>query len=363
MKYIYTLAFLMVAKLSTAQQLYFIYIQTDNKQPFYVKKDNKLLSSSAAGYLVVPKLNEGEHSFTVGFPKEQWEPQQFTINVTSADAGYLLKNYKDKGWGLYNIQTMQTVMSGSKPPAPKAAQDSDEDFANALSGAANTKVMVAKPKVNVEPVKKLNAGFNNNDYVATYLVTTNGKTDTVRLAISGNIPAIKKVEQEIKEEETKEAAVVSENAPSKPAVVMPENPVVKEAAAAKEITPIKEKVKPVVDITSNTTYQNENKPEVAFNSDCKARAEQEDFIKVRKKMAAQDGDDDMIAVALKAFKTKCFTVEQIKNLSILLLSDKGKYNFFDTVYEYAYDTNNYKSLATEMKDEYYINRFKAMLKR
>jgi Domain of unknown function (DUF4476) len=347
MKYIFALSFVFFAKIASAQQLYFIYIQTDNKQPFYIKIDNKLLSSSASGYLVVPKLVEGEHSFQLGFPKDQWELQQFTINVSGNDAGYLLKNFKEKGWGLYNIQTMQTTMSGTKPAPTKKQVDSDEEFANALSGAANTKVAVAKPKQASGAITKLTSGFKENDYIATYLVDNNGKKDTVKLAIVGNVPTPKKVEPIVNEE----IAVAKEE-------VTPE----KKVETAAPVVVKQETTAPAVKQVEVTPAKKEDKPEVSFNSDCKAKAEQDDFIKLRKKMAAQDNDEEMISAAVKVFKTKCFTVEQVKNLSILLLSDKGKYSFFDAVYPYTLDTNNFKQLAAELKDAYYINRFNAMLK-
>jgi len=38
-----------------AQQNHFIYIETENKQAFYVKLDKKLYASSPWGYLVMPK--------------------------------------------------------------------------------------------------------------------------------------------------------------------------------------------------------------------------------------------------------------------------------------------------------------------
>jgi hypothetical protein len=44
---------------SHAQQNHFIYIQTENKQPFYVKLDKQLFSSAASGYIILPKLKEG----------------------------------------------------------------------------------------------------------------------------------------------------------------------------------------------------------------------------------------------------------------------------------------------------------------
>ena len=79
-------------------------------------------------------------------------------------------------------------------------------------------------------------------------------------------------------------------------------------------------------------------------------------------MAAKNDDDEMIDEAKKYFKTKCFTSLQIKNLSVLFLNDAGKYKFFDLAYSYVSDPDNFGSLQSELKDEYYINRFKAMIR-
>jgi hypothetical protein len=46
--------FISISVAVKAQQNYFIYVQTDNKQPFYVKMNDKVMSSSGAGYLVIP---------------------------------------------------------------------------------------------------------------------------------------------------------------------------------------------------------------------------------------------------------------------------------------------------------------------
>ena len=79
-------------------------------------------------------------------------------------------------------------------------------------------------------------------------------------------------------------------------------------------------------------------------------------------MASETVDDDMIAEARKYFKSKCFTVLQLKNLSTLFLDDGGKYKFFDAAYTYVSDAENFINLQAELKDEYYTNRFKAMLR-
>ena len=69
----------------------------------------------------------------------------------------------------------------------------------------------------------------------------------------------------------------------------------------------------------------------------------------------------MINAAKKVFRSKCFTTENIKNLSTLFLNDEGKYNFFDAAYPHVSDTGFFSTLENQLTDSYYIKRFKAMI--
>jgi hypothetical protein len=98
-----------------------------------------------------------------------------------------------------------------------------------------------------------------------------------------------------------------------------------------------------------------------LNPDCKEYASEDDFLKLRRKMVAESNEDDMIKVAKKAFKIKCFTTDYIKNLSALFLKDQAKYNFFDAAYPYVSDSGIFSILENQLSDAYYIKRFKAMI--
>ena len=98
-----------------------------------------------------------------------------------------------------------------------------------------------------------------------------------------------------------------------------------------------------------------------INSDCKNFATDEDFLKIRKKMVSENNDEDMVKAARKYFKTKCFTTEQIKNLSVLFLQDKGKYMFFNAAYPFVSDSDTLYTLENQLSDSYYITRFRAMI--
>jgi hypothetical protein len=94
---------------------------------------------------------------------------------------------------------------------------------------------------------------------------------------------------------------------------------------------------------------------------CKQSASEKDFLKLRKNMAAETNDEAMITEAKKQFKSRCFTTEQIRNLSSLFLTNAAKYQFFDASYLHVSDSENFSSLGAELKDEYYSNRFKALI--
>jgi len=96
-------------------------------------------------------------------------------------------------------------------------------------------------------------------------------------------------------------------------------------------------------------------------SQCKSIASNNDFFKLRKNMASENTDEGMVSEAKKVFKTKCFTTEQVKNLSALFLTSAGKYQFYDAAYLHVSDLQNFANLETEIKDEYYLKRFRALI--
>ena len=276
-----------------AQQNYFVYVQTDNKQPFYIKMKDKIMSSSAAGYLVIPKLTTGTYALSVGFPKDQLVQQSFNIAIGTSDVGYLLKNFGDKGWGLYNIQTMEISMNGSPASSTvKTATDNDDVFATTLSGVANTNLSVKKevtpPPIKEEPIpvkevvtnqvekttlstiKKIQT-FNDDDgKTIVYTDKHSNKTDTIRIFIPiENAPVVKEAVIVTKNVET----VKTEPVTDKKFLDIDMQSTNEKVADKKE--PVKKEITvPVVEPVIRT-----EKPILTFNSDCKANATEDDFFK------------------------------------------------------------------------------------
>jgi Domain of unknown function (DUF4476) len=505
--------FFVVALTAFTQQNHFVYVQTENKQPFYIKLKNKLLSSSASGYLIIPKLQDGSYEFTIGFPKNEWSEQIVTCAVNKKDAGYLLKDFGDKGWGLFNLQTMEVVMPGNtaagnktiieevkkdpvtitppltvaidsamvkktedkplvkeevKPlvdavkkdpvtitPPLTAAIDSamvkkteDKPFVkeevkpvvdtvkkdsvtitpplpvtidSAIVKKTEDKPLVKeeeKPVVDTvkkEPatiatplpvtidsafvkktedkpvikdakspalITKLLSANTADGAEMIYVDNTNAKADTVRVFIPVEKDTAKgQVQPQKKQEEPKvELQKVKEAKPEKPKIetkkeitkatdtkfidITLPNPNAKPDTAVKQVKPeiIAEK-KSDTNAVIVPEKQKENIQRPALpNSDCKAQASEDDFLKLRKKMVAEANDDDMVDVARKIFRIKCFTTAQIKNLCVLFLNDEGRYKFIDTAYPFVSDSFNFGTLETLLTDNYFITRFKAMIR-
>lgn len=389
----------MVAK---AQQNRFIYIQTENRQPFYVKLDKKVFSSSNTGYVIIPQLTDGSYTLQVGFPKNEWAEQSIPCTVDKKDAGYMLKNFGDKGWGLFNLQTLEVLMagSGSSTKAAVAVENKKDEFSNLLSNVVNdstirqtvvTKPQQAPPPVVIKetpppaaPLPKTAAApkikrelyFNGQQGAEIIYTVNNGdKTDTVRILIP------------VEKERVRDADPIVA-----PPVLKEEKPVAKEdKPVEKEAQPTVKEDKPTVQEDKPTVKEDKPAPKEQFinmelpnpaagkqtevvtptqpvkkvtmiNSNCRNHANEDDFMKIRKKMVAEDNDDDMVTAARKIFKTKCFTTEQIKNLGVLFLKDEGRYKFFDAAYPFVSDTDNFASLQAQLTEEYYINRFKAMVR-
>ncbi len=413
------IAFSAVAQSTFGQLNHFIYLQTDNQQPFYIKYNNRIYSSSATGYLILSKLKNGPVEFAVGFPKSDQPEQQFKSVVDKADKGYLIKNFAEKGWGLFDLQTSMvfyalqpsTLNNGSSHVVTQSV--ANDPFANMLSkvtqdSTVKTVAVKKEEKIAPEPskpvvtekqdsivreqkqsvsndtVSKVSApemteqtevkesewikpeksgvvqlrkfeSKEGSDFVFE-VAEGSGLKDTVRLFIERDTtvvqPVIIQPQIEVKADTvavTKEEKVTSEVSEPQKTEVKKEEHVVKQ-----ETQP---EIKQDIPKAEEQTQTSASLP----NTNCKATANNEDFVKLRRKMANASSDESMINEAKKIFKTKCFSTAQLRNLAVLFLNDEGKYRFYDAAMLYVTDFSNFKSLSDTIQDEYYKKRFFALL--
>jgi hypothetical protein len=427
--------FSVFAFIANAQQIHFVYIQTESAQPFYVRLYQKIISSSVAGYVILSKLTDGEYEFNIGFPKNEFPEEKFKISMANKDEGFLLKNFGEKGWGLFNLESFEVAMGiGANNPDTVTKSLANDAFSRMLANVVKDSSILQKnippknyqasdkidsavattpplEKVVIEPTVRLISEENNNGLKLIYVDKDKNDIDTIQVYIPlENINAISDsvgknivqktiIPQVSKEDSASSVNVLPKseesgtNVTSSPPVFLNQistiqkedtekiskSKIVRKAAADSTMNRAKEPIFHPAFTRPDSTSVKKNQPEDTLkskilvlpeknsssniNSDCKAFANYEDFFKLRKKMATLNSDDQMISAAKKVFKSKCFITDQIKNLSFLFLTDKGRYMFFDMAYAYTSDSGLYYTLQSQLTDPYYINRFKAMIRK
>jgi hypothetical protein len=431
-----------------AQKVYFIYLQTDNQQPFYVRMGEKAYNSTSSGYLILSNLRDSIYSLNIGIQGSQDQPYSITVN--KKDQGFLIKNFGEKGWGLFNLTSMATIMPASNKVNPvqtvKTEKREDNAFTNLLAKAADDSTIKEKPIIEKPVEKKTETVALNTEkkeevkndvkeiappkqeeikkgiIIAPVVIKEESKIDTpiIKEQVQESKNAAQMKEDSILAAKNRDAELLKEEELRKQdSLEKLKTQTITEVEYKKSVVKLKSEsstttgiglvfidmlpndetdtIRILIPAETKTSSSIESKQEEkkfldappvdsvqketpisvnTKNNNCKVVATENDFSKLRKKMSGENNDflglrkklagenneDDMIAEAKKVFKTKCFSTLQVKNLSTLFLTDESKYKFLDAAYQYVSDLENFSSLQSELKDEYFVNRFKAMLR-
>ena len=583
-RFICCIGFLFSVSVACAQKVYFIYLESESQQPFFARVHDKTYNSSSSGFLILSNLRDTGYTITIGFPQDKWPEQRFSIPIRSKDRGYLLKNFGEKGWGLFDLQTMsiQMPVSTGKEGSRGMREGGVSAFTALLSKAANDPSLLEAPiavvkrdekPVAVQQVAKKEDVITQKELPATTTATAQTKKENVTVPKeqpasnttaatqtkkedvtaqkeqpASNTTAVAQTKKEdvttekgepaanttatapLKKEDVtaqkeqpasnttaaaqtkKEDVTTEKGEPASNTTATPQTkkedvtaqkeqpasnttataPIKKEdvttqkeqaaattsAAQTKKVdapietakatdaktntvkiseqqkkpdtgvaisaenaakttgtmavveqpaktgvaaTKDKEETKPAapekyqrstvtkksessttdgfglvfIDQISNGEKDtisifipspkealvkksdqptqprkfldigNEQKTvshvNLSSNKACPSMATEKDFFTLRKKMAAQTSDDQMINESRKTFKAKCFTTEQIKNLGSLFLSEPGKFQFYEAAYPFSSDQGNFVALQSDFKDNYFIYRFKKLV--
>jgi hypothetical protein len=404
-----------------AQKVYFIYLQSENTAPFYVRMAGQIQSSTSEGYLIIPNLRDSVYLVSIGQPGKQDEPR-FTITISRGDRGFLIKNIGGTV-SLFDLQTLAVYkpISAETTTTPRVTRN--DNFTRLLAKVADDTTLLSEPVVIVKEQKtkpkedqpevaavKENVAPKENSGQTTstpgvvtrdkVLIETpaaekdsgdvvSKKTEVAPEPIKDSVLTVKKQEvpatnQEVpatNKEEYKRSQVTKKSEISTSdgfglifldelngivdtiQLVIPNPKIIfvdtaeKQQAQAKQVpesSTEKDSVKDKAPVNSLETSAN-------LKSQCISLATDDDFFKMRRDMTAKNNDEEMIAEAKKHFKSKCFRTEQIKYLTSLFLTEESKYQFFDAAYMHVSDQEKFKFLQSELKDNYYINRFKALI--
>lgn len=407
---------------ASAQRSYFLYFQTENQQPFFLKMGEKLYSSTASGYLILPKLKDTTHFFSIGFPGREAQ-ENFYYTMNHKDHGFLLKHFPEKGWGLFDLQTLGVQMASRMGNSPgesviRTEKKEPNEFTELLVKASNDTTL--KERVILEePVVAAAIDTVNKVTIDSPVVKAEEKKeiaikDTVVLAkpmIDSPIVSVaekrmepladtgtKFVEEPVKQVEVpKEEPKVAEPVKEVPVQVIsqtPEDPayqlskVIRRSESSTTggfgivfldqfpdgkidtirilIPPAKAGTvipnKPVEEKKTDLKFLEilpDSVKQEAKPQRCPVLATEEDFFQVRREMAGEVSDAAMVEKAKKALSQKCFSTIQIRNLGNLFLDDAGKLGFYQMAFAHVSDVESFGRLQEELKDPVIADRFRA----
>jgi len=400
--------FVVIALAGQSQRQYYVFVESENSQPFYVRLGEAIHTSSGVGHVIVSQLIDSTYTFEIGFPKDQYPSNQFVIRINKKDHGYQLKNLTGKGWVLFDYQTAELLYPVKKEGIAQSGYSlvkKEDGFARLLSEVVNdTSVLysivyekpiepvVKKEKVvaqdtalkkedvvtkqNAEPLKEVPALVgvsligqkqsdsgrqmtfkDDKDSVSIFIPVEQEEQKQTAATQDGDKK--KQSETDNKKENTNQPINIKQEAVAVVPIVAADSVLKKsEPAVSKEAIDSSHKV--VQEKTVDTASQ--QKKLVLLNSDCKAIAWDNDVDKLRIKMLGEKDVDNKITLARKIFKTKCFSASQIKGLTELFVTDQDKYKFLDAAYPFVVDTDNFKQLSYLLSDDYYVKRFRTMVR-
>ncbi len=459
--------FIFCSTMVVAQKTYFLYLQSESKQSFFVKHNNAIINSTASGYIIIPDLKDSSYLFNIGIQGKE-SNKQFLININKKDHGYLIMNDKNNEWTLFDLQKLAIIQpydqattmnvadvkiekvesnpfndmlakavddstikertifvkKEEKKPEPSVQQVVAKDTVSNSATIPDLKDPIEnKVAINADSVKKeieswvvKTEGSNENkesskidslktnskeEEVNQEVVTgkkeeipvlikmedsvlskqqkstikyrsessttegvglvftdtyPNGNTDTIRILIQNEINKLETGNKEkAKEDNFKFLDIVGDSA----------NVNSKNQSVETDISIKKENVKTEKADKSIPAKEVEKKEVISssLKNTCTVFATETDFFDLRQKMAGENDEDAMIGQARQHFMEKCYTTQHIKNLGSLFLSDLGRFQFYNSSYKYVSDLDNFPSLESELKDQYFIDRFKSILKK
>lgn len=416
LKIIGTVFFSLMFKVDVqAQQLRFIYLQSEDKSPFFVKVDGKYLSSSENGYIIIPRLKDSTYNLLIGTTGDKLANQEVSISTKFANAGYLIQKNDAKNFTLVNLNTMQPVKQVVQHDSGYTVKTikNDDEFAKVLAQVVGDPSILEVEVENASPVIK------NVDQVDSAVTTINYSQKDIKSVIENDgITNKKNVEFDTlkvattKDADNKISRIKYDSLPDGYMmkyvdaasndtidILLPgKNSIVSNSTENKTLETVKE-VSPYVNPNPDTRFldmklqnpnaaydsvatQNNdfvivdkktdtNQPlgnqddfdkKLKNNSGCKSIATQKGFLKLRSQMSSAKNEPEMTKVAISTFASTCFTTEQIKNLSVLYLIEEERYKFFVAAYPYVTDLDNFVALQDQLTDSYFKERFKAMVK-
>lgn len=87
-----------------AQKKGFLYLESEQGQPFFLRSRDTVFHSAETGYLLLAPLNGLTGELVLGFPGNDHPALGFRIGAADWERGFLLRDMKAEGWRLIDLQ-------------------------------------------------------------------------------------------------------------------------------------------------------------------------------------------------------------------------------------------------------------------
>jgi hypothetical protein len=363
---------------------HYIFIEADGQQPFYLKQGNTTKSSSAAGFLIIPKITASEMEFSIGFPKNIYPEVSFYISGTDRDRGFQLKMMEGQGWSLFDRTSLEVIKGGVPKASPielQLPQKEEGSFAKLLATATDDQSLLERmPKK--DSIKKASPGKSITKAEVTAVATKSGLKDSLgkkdkiilpEMSLSAqmenaDVKRLVYVEKTVKggsdtinvEIEKKKTVEVSEPlATPKDSTLIPSSPTTI-ASPSGSSDSIAQLNKPGADTDSSKANIQVSKASPIIVCD-RPIADYKDIRALQKKLLGISSEDEQRNYAVKAFGQKCYNTKQALEIGWFFLEETSRLQLFKALKPLIADKASFGNLEASFLKEENIIAFRALV--
>lgn len=339
----------MIHKMSYAQHYFFV--EAEGGQAYYMKIYDTLYSSTGEGFLIIPKVSDNKVSFTIGFPKGVFPEIKFELSGMDHDRGFLLKHNSNNSWVIIDRQTQEQFQGNGNGTALNVAKENisekpavSADFANMLAEVTSDKTLInpAPVAVKMETIKK-----DSTINLQKKEVISDSLSPSPAFQIERFNPVLS---QKSESRSDQKLQIVYEDQFAKGRIdtiqVIIDLPV---APKVTETLKIMESVKPVANET-NTDI-----------SCILPEATAKDLRTIQKKLLGLETETEQLDHILKMYKSRCFTVEQTKEIGWFFRDEVLRLKMFERILPLLRDKTNVADLGVAFFKEENVRAFKALI--
>jgi len=95
--------------------------------------------------------------------------------------------------------------------------------------------------------------------------------------------------------------------------------------------------------------------------DCAGMVSAMELGQLRRRMESIPNEDAKVAAALREFRYRCFTTEQVRSLLVVFFREEGRLKLLDAAYSRVFDPASFPSLQSVFKDPNMMKRFRRLI--